>query len=138
VAGLSVSLSRHDKGGIGELALASTITLATVYTLKPIVNRQRPDGGSRSFPSGHTAIAFAGAGFLHRRYGWAYGIPAYVVGAFVGYSRVQSKRHYTSDVLAGGAIGIASNLLVTKRYRGLRLAPTQTGSGPGLALYLSW
>ncbi len=40
--------------------------------------------------------------------------------------------------LAGGAIGIASNLIVTKRYRGVALTPVQTTSGPGLALSVSW
>ena len=76
--------------------------MAVVYVLKPIVDRQRPDGGSQSFPSGHSASAFAGAAFLQRRYGWSYGAPAYAVATFVAYSRVESKRHWTSDVIAGG------------------------------------
>lgn len=51
----------------------------------------------------------AGAAFLQMRYGWALGGPAYAVASFVACSRVESKRHYTSDVVAGAAIGIGMN-----------------------------
>ncbi len=102
-----------DHRGLGQLAEAYASAMAVVYVLKPLVDRTRPDGGHLSFPSAHAASAFAGAAFLHRRYGWRYGIPAYAVASFVGYSRVESKRHYTSDVVAGAAIGIAANLVFT-------------------------
>jgi membrane-associated phospholipid phosphatase len=105
----------HDGQGVKQLALAYASTLAVVYVLKPLVDRTRPDGGSQSFPSGHSASAFAGAAFLQRRYGWRFGAPAYLAAAFVAYSRVEAKRHYTSDVVAGGAIGIAANLVFTHR-----------------------
>ena len=139
VAGaLALVATHHDGRGLTELALSSATTLALVHTLKPIVNRTRPNGGSRSFPSGHTAIAIAGAGFVQRRYGWAWGAPAYAVTVFVAYSRVHSKEHYTTDVLASGAIGIASNLVFTHRYRGVTVTPTATGGGPGIALSIAW
>jgi membrane-associated phospholipid phosphatase len=102
-----------DHQGLKQLALAYGTSMAVVYVLKPLVDRTRPDGGSQSFPSGHSASAFAGAAFLQRRYGWKLGIPAYAIASFVGYSRVEAKRHYTSDVIAGGAIGIGANLIFT-------------------------
>ena len=102
-----------DHRGLGQLAEACASTMAVVYVLKPLVDRTRPDGGHQSFPSGHAASAFAGAGFLQRRYGWRFGAPAYAVASFVGYSRVEAKRHHTSDVVAGAAIGIAANLVFT-------------------------
>jgi hypothetical protein len=135
---LALIASHHDGKGLTELALSSATTLALVHTLKPIINRTRPNGGSRSFPSGHTAMAIAGAGFVQRRYGWAWGAPAYAVTAFVAYSRVLSRQHYTTDVLASGAIGIASNLVFTHRYRGVSVTPTALNGAPGLALSITW
>ena len=115
--GLAVALLHKDKKGVAQLAEAFGTTMAVVYTLKPVVNRTRPNGGSQSFPSGHAASAFAGAAFLQMRYGWACGVPAYAAAAFVAYSRVEAKQHWTSDVIAGGAIGIASNLPFTRRHK---------------------
>ena len=89
----------------------------TTQILKQAINKPRPDGGSYSFPSGHTTSAFAGAAFIQRKYGWSYGIPSYALASFVGYSRVQAKRHDTWDVLAGASIGIASAYIFAKPYR---------------------
>jgi membrane-associated phospholipid phosphatase len=108
------ALVAHDHQGLGQLAKAYASAMAVVYVLKPLVDRTRPDGGSQSFPSGHSASAFAGAAFLQMRYGWRFGVPAYLAASFVGYSRVEAKRHYTSDVVAGAAIGIAANLVFTR------------------------
>jgi hypothetical protein len=108
------ALIAKDHQGLGQLAKAYVATMAVVFTLKPLVDRTRPDGGSQSFPSGHAGSAFAGAAFLQMRYGWRWGIPAYAVAAFVAYSRVESKRHYTSDVVAGAALGIGANLIFTR------------------------
>ena len=89
----------------------------TTQILKQAINKPRPDGGSYSFPSGHTTSAFAGAAFIQRKYGWSAGIPSYALATFVGYSRVQAKRHDTWDVLGGATIGIASAYIFAKPYR---------------------
>ena len=94
---------RHD------LALALGRTELATYSLKYGVDEQRPNGGGGSFPSGHTSVAFAGAEFIRKRYGWSIGVPAYLAAGFVGWSRVESHNHWTHDVLAGAAIGIFSN-----------------------------
>lgn len=119
----------HDGEGSREFVRAFLSTMAVVYGLKATVDRRRPDGGLHSFPSGHTASAFAGAAFLERRYGWRYGGPAYGAAAFVGYSRVEARRHFTSDVLVGGALGIGANILFTKRHRNVTLVPMPGGVG---------
>jgi membrane-associated phospholipid phosphatase len=129
----------HSDGrGVVQLAESLGTSLAVVYTLKPTIDRRRPDGGRYSFPSGHAAAAFAGASFLHLRYGWAWGAPAYAAAVFVGYSRVESKQHFTSDVVAGGAIGIASNLVFTRRYRKVHVTPLVGAGTVGLGLHASW
>lgn len=48
-------------------------------------------------------IAFSGAAYWQRRYGWEIGVPMYALASFVGYSRVRVKMHNYADVAAGGA-----------------------------------
>ncbi|MEC4005933.1 phosphatase PAP2 family protein [Flavobacterium sp. SUN052] len=86
--------------------------------LKHIVQKPRPDGSDNySFPSGHTTSAFSGASFIQRRYGWKYGIPSYILASYVGYTRIQAKKHDGWDVLAGATIGIGTSYLFTKPYQ---------------------
>jgi len=95
---------RHDLG------LALMRAGAVTYSLKYTVKEERPNGeDDSSFPSGHTAITFAGAEFIRKEYGWAWGAPAYAAAAFVGWSRVATDDHWGHDVAAGAAIGILSN-----------------------------
>ena len=86
--------------------------------LKRIVLKPRPDRcDNYSFPSGHTTSAFSGASFIQKRYGWKYGIPSYVLASFVGYSRIQAKKHDGWDVLAGAVIGVGTSFVFTKPYK---------------------
>ena len=65
-----------------------------------------------SFPSGHTATAFATALMLAavvRRRSWAVLLP--LVAMLVGYSRVYLAQHFVSDVFGGMVIGISTALL---------------------------
>jgi len=104
-----------------------------VQVLKVSVQRERPDESDHfSFPSGHSASAFATAGVLQHHYGWKVGVPATVVAAYVATARVHDNRHYLSDVIFGGAMGIAGERTVTLhsgRYN-VALAPT---AGPASA-----
>lgn len=54
-----------------------------------------------SFPSGHTALAFALAFVFYRYLPKKYGIPAIIIASFVGISRVHLGVHYLSDVIGG-------------------------------------
>ena len=111
-----IALQKRDHKGLQRLALVMAVNQLSVEVLKRVTNKERPDGGMHSFPSGHTAAAFAGAGFLHRRYGASYAIPAYVFAAIVGWSRVCSKRHRMEDVLGGAALGVGVNLIFTPSH----------------------
>ena len=113
-AALYMTFLQDDaKGRIAfwEGLLSSTIT---TLTLKKALYKQRPDASNyESFPSGHTAVAFSGASFIAYRYEKKYAIPAYLLAAFVGYSRVYAKKHYWEDVIVGAGIGISSTLYYT-------------------------
>lgn len=93
-------------------AFSAAIMAGAVNGIKYSVRRMRPDETSRnSFPSGHTATAFMAATMLHKEYGWRspwFSIGGYTAAAVTGVSRMLNNRHWMSDVLAGGAIGIGS------------------------------
>jgi membrane-associated phospholipid phosphatase len=101
---------------LAATALNSGITLALKYSF----NRARPyvtypditkksAGGSPSFPSGHTSMAFSTATSLSLAYPkWYIIIPSYTWASTVGYSRMDLGVHYPSDVLAGALVGAGS------------------------------
>ena len=101
-----------------QFVLSHCSSIVIAHSLKHIVLKPRPDGSDNfSFPSGHTTSAFSGASFIQKRYGWKYGIPAYALASYVGYTRIQAKKHDTWDVLAGATIGIGTSYLFTKPYK---------------------
>lgn len=98
-------------------AVMSNLVMATIVnSTKYSVKELRPDNSTRnSFPSGHTATAFAAATVLHKEYGltrspW-FSIGGYAVAMATGYMRVLNNRHWISDVMAGAGIGIMSTEL---------------------------
>lgn len=95
--------ARHD------FLLAFVRMEVSTYALKYSIDAKRPNGGGQSFPSGHTAAAFMGAEYIRKQFGNDWGVPAYLAGGLVGYSRVESHNHYWRDVIAGAALGIACN-----------------------------
>ncbi len=111
----------NDKKGTWQFAKAFGTNLAITYALKFAINKPRPGHtmNGKSFPSGHTSGSFQSASFIQRRYGWKYGLPAYVVAGFVGYSRIwgHHQKHDGWDVLAGAILGIGSTYLFTTPYQ---------------------
>ena len=109
------TLYLKDWTGTMQLGESALLNGAVTVTLKHTVNERRPDGqDTYSFPSSHTSFSCVWAEFMRKRYGWQYGLPLYMLAAFVGYSRIESKNHYFHDVAAGAVIGIASSFLFTR------------------------
>ena len=109
--------------GLASLAVASIVVNLAA---KPLARRRRPDRtaadvplerhvpmpSSRSFPSGHSASAFAfatGVGHVSP----AAAVPLRALAGVVAYSRVHVGAHYPADVLAGALLGTALAQLTT-------------------------
>ena len=106
---LGTIIAKDKEGAI--MYTKSLVTQGVIVAAgKEIAHKFRPQGEStKSYPSGHTAAAFSGASFLYTRYGKVYGIPAYALAAFTGYSRVVADAHHVDDVLSGMSVGLFSN-----------------------------
>jgi undecaprenyl-diphosphatase len=103
----------------GVLAIGATSALVNLG-VKTLSRRRRPDRrgagvpdarqvampSSTSFPSGHSAAAFAFATAISRDSPWLAIAIQFLAGS-VAYSRVHTGVHYPGDVLAGAALGVA-------------------------------
>jgi membrane-associated phospholipid phosphatase len=116
----------QNMGTISMQAVAASLGVSAVG--KYVVGRARPDenrgpweqvgeGQSRvnsSFPSGHSAVAFAAVTPFAQEYDapWLYG-----VAAVSSMGRVAGRKHWVSDTVAGGIIGYATGTLLWKGQR---------------------
>jgi membrane-associated phospholipid phosphatase len=134
----AITLYHKDWDGALQFGESEALTLGVTYGLKYTVHERRPNGGLQSFPSGHTSVSFSAAEYLRKRYGWEYGIPAYALASFVGYSRVESGEHHPHDVIAGASIGIVSSFIFTKKYKGWEVEPEASSNYYGLRFSRAW
>ena len=111
--GIHDLVSRPSKQEINRqlrhLIVTQTANIATVLILKELSGSTRPNGGSRAFPSGHTAYAFANAQVLYHSLKDRHPVLAYsgyIPAFFTGIYRILKDKHWISDVLAGAGIGI--------------------------------
>lgn len=98
---------------IGFASLVANTVLKSVWRrTRPAEDRptlvRRPE--SFSFPSGHTASAFAFATAVGVEIP-ALAAPLGLAAAAVGYSRIRGRVHYPSDVVAGALVGVAAAFL---------------------------
>lgn len=129
-------LGERELSQIGsDVVHAYALSGALVWTLKICVDRRRPSGGPHSFPSGHTAAAFAAAPVLSQHLGPAAALPAYCLAVLTGAGRLEENKHHLADVTAGAVIGIIAGRVVAAR-RDHGLAPCAS-VGPG-SIGLAW
>jgi len=120
-----------------DLLQAQLVGAAWTTGIKQVVRRSRPEGTGFSFPSGHTAAAFASATVLQQHFGWKVGLPAYAVASYVAASRVETGKHYWSDVAFAAALGIvAGRTMNIGGGHHLLVTPLAAGRGGGAALTL--
>lgn len=130
-----LALAQDDAEGLQQFLATGAVTLGATYALKYAVNDTRPNGGRRSFPSGHTAWAFTGAAFIHHRYGWEWGLPAELAATAVAVSRVDGDFHRWRDVIASAVIAHTSAyFLVDHLDEGVTLMPMIGGRKPAFGI----
>jgi membrane-associated phospholipid phosphatase len=138
-AGGVALLHDWDWQGVEQLTVDTGLTVGTALLLKQIVREQRPDKSDfHSFPSDTAALAFAPASFLWDRYGWQYGLPAYLAAGYVGYERVHSKQHHWYDVAASAAIGWGYSRLITTKFHHRRFETSIYAEPNGVFANLSY
>jgi len=147
----------QDWDNAGRLALIDAESLSltglVATSMKNVIGRARPDGrGNTAFPSGHVAVAFAGAGLMCAQHhalhlyrdedaddaACALGV---VAAAATGVLRVMSDRHWATDVIVGAVIGWALGY-VMPRWMQPALAPHETRlllapNGDGFSLMIA-
>lgn len=139
VAG-GISYFKHDTMGLAQLTVETVFTVGTAYAIKNIVRERRPDGSDyQSFPSDTTALAASGSSYLWGRYGWQYGLPAFLATQFVSYSRIQAKKHHWYDTLASSAIAAGYGYALTTPFKRKYNIDTSLQATPdGAAISLSY
>ena len=118
----------------GDLIQAQVLAAILTQGMKFAVQRTRPDGEARSFPSGHASAAFATAAVLHRHFGRKAGLPAYAIALYTSTSRLQANSHYPSDVIVGATLGLIVGRTVTLDVARSRVQLTPTPIRGGVML----
>nr|WP_299342435.1 phosphatase PAP2 family protein [Allomuricauda sp.] len=132
---LGTTLVLGDHEGAVRFGKGFALNQAVTFGLKLVINEPRPNGeNNNAFPSGHTSTTFQSAAFIQRRYGWEYGIPAYALAGFTGYSRINADKHDILDVLAGALIGTGSTYLFTTPREKPNIQLTLTSGNEGFLL----
>ncbi len=141
-AALAVTLIERDWTGLKEGVFTAAATAGATLILKYSIKENRPDfSNTHSFPSGHSAVTFAAATYIGRRYGWKWSIPAYALSTYTAWGRVYGKKHHWWDVAAGAAIGAASAIIFTHPYlrkHEAALVPTVSETSAGAMLSFSF
>lgn len=124
---LITGIATHDKAlRIKSCETGISFVVASGFTegLKYLIRRPRPfvtypdlitkkaAGRGYSFPSGHTAAAFATATSLSLSFPkWYVIVPSYLYASVVAFSRMYLGVHYPMDVICGAILGAGTAIL---------------------------
>ncbi|HTS14165.1 MAG TPA: phosphatase PAP2 family protein, partial [Candidatus Sulfotelmatobacter sp.] len=109
---------RGRRAALGGLTAVGVTSVVANLMVKPLFARHRPTRSTAtpgrrarvpvtsSFPSGHTASAFAFAAGVTADLPHL-ALPLYALASAVGYSRVHLGVHYPSDAVGGAVLGLA-------------------------------
>lgn len=137
---LIIPAVRDDWTGVRQAVYSIGAAEGANLLGKAIVHERRPDNSdNNSFPSGHSAVAFASATTMYRRYGWEIGLPAYALATLTASARVAANKHHWYDAVAGAAIGGASGWYFTDAFDNkVQFVPWADSKGVGFEASMAW
>ncbi len=137
---------------IGVESVVMTRLLAELA--KGVTERDRPyesssynawdtEKGNYSFPSSHSASAFAMATVIATEYGHKPFVAplAYGVASLTALSRINDNKHWLSDIIVGSALGYYTARTILKKYQGtetITIFPSVSQRSRGVALRYSF
>jgi len=134
--------AKSDLEGFKQLNWTMATTVGAAEVLKTSVHSMRPDGSdNKSFPSAHTAVAFAAVRYMDKRYGAEvaeYRPLLYAAAALTGVARVEADKHHWRDVVAGGALGWGAAHYWSQPIQGGQLSVLPAAGGLAVAWGRAW
>lgn len=135
LAGLATGNDRLARSG-GRMLASVVLAQALTQGAKRVIGRERPfvsgddhafhlfNFGDDALPSGHATAAFALAtAASHELHSTPATIGLFTVAAGTAWSRLNDNEHWLTDVLVGGAVGVASAQFMEGRWTVFGLRP---------------
>lgn len=105
-SGLKVAETIIVSSVVTELLKRAAARNRPSYTHPDMIKAYAPGNDVKSWPSGHTSLAFSTAASVSLEFKkWYITVPAFAWAGSVAYSRMYLGAHYPSDVLCGAIVG---------------------------------
>lgn len=124
---LAIAHYKDDGAGEGQFFRSNAVSLVLNTALRVAFNEteygERPNGNQYAFPSGHVGFVVTQAAFLQQRFGWKYGVPAYLLSGYVAWVRVDTDHHHWRDIIAAVAVAEFSTRFFVTPHDAIHVAP---------------
>lgn len=126
---IGTAILLRDVKGLGQIAAIVCAGTAATHAPKRLLDDievfgtrlgRRPNGGDHNMPSGHSALASAGAYVAVRRYTKWFGLIVWPVTLLTMYARYMLDAHTVSATIAGAIVGLMIAAAITHPFFGFK------------------